>query len=100
METQEFVRLKFSDPKLAVIVCSHVFKREREILFVSHEGSDWQFMCGQMDHGPRDGYVVGVGHLIALDPSLNELADLPVDGEADRATLKSAWIRTASKPDA
>lgn len=90
--------MKFKDPKLAVIVCSHVFKLEREILFVSHEGGDWQFMCGQTDHGPRDGHVVGVGHLVARDASLHDLADLPVDWEADRKDVNSAWIRTAPKP--
>jgi hypothetical protein len=86
--------MNFDDPKLAVFVCSHVFKNERAINLVSHENGEWQFMCGMLDHGDGDGHVIGLEHLLCRDPSLRELSDLPADWEAEREQPSQPWIKT------
>jgi hypothetical protein len=54
-------------------------------------------MCGGTDHfGSKDGNYVIVGVLLDLDPSLNELADLPAGWEAERKDSNSVWIRIKS----
>jgi hypothetical protein len=92
--------MECGDPKLAVFVCSHVYKNQRPVNLVSHAGGDWQLMCGGVDHSPGEGHVVGVGHLLARDPSLHELGDLPVDWEAEREEPGKPWIRTRCAKDA
>ena len=84
--------MEFAPRNLAAFVCSHVFRRERPVLLVSHGDGDWQFLCGGSDHGD-DAHVVGVGHLIDNDPSLNECADLPVDAFAEREAVGKPWTR-------
>src|SRR5690348_6100470 len=90
---------RFVDNHLLVYCCDHVFRHERGVLYVSREDGDWQFLCGQGDH-PRatEPVVVGVGHLVTVDPSLDELADLPSDWEAKRKSVNDRWIRTELAP--
>jgi len=54
------------------------------------------FMCGGADHGDNDIRVVGVGHLVERDPTLNECADLPNGFEAERSTVGAPWLRIRS----
>lgn len=78
---------------LGVFVCPHVFKNTRPVLLVVHEDGDWQCLCGQDDHGD-DGHLVGMGHLVERDLSIDELFDLPNDWEAERTSLDDNWFRT------
>jgi len=75
---------------LAVFVCPHVFENTRPILYVCREDGDWQFLCGENDHDEK-GHVVGVGHLTERDPTLNELAELKPDWEAERKHVGDQW---------
>jgi hypothetical protein len=84
----------FSTGNLKSYICSHVFQDERPILLIVHEDGDWVFMCGKSDHGDNDIHIVGVGHLVDRDPSINECANLANDCEAERETVASPWIRT------
>lgn len=53
------------------------------------------FTCGKPDHGGSDDYcVVGVGHLVEGDPSINECTDLPNGFEAERAAVGQPWLRS------
>ena len=79
---------------LAVFACEHVFSGS-PILFVSHSGGDWQFLCGGDHEASAQPRVVGIGHLLDRDPTLTELESLPVDWDAERDTPDSAW-RTMS----
>ena len=76
-------------------VCLHVFTQTRRVLLViHHEDGDWSFMCGHTDHGgAEDIRVVGVGHLVAADPSLHACADLPNGYEAERNAVGDSWLR-------
>ncbi len=86
---------KFIDSRLGVYCCGHVFRRERLVQLVGRQDGDWQFLCGQTGHtDSNEPYHVSVGVLLDVDPSLNEIADLPTEWEAERQELGSAWIRT------
>lgn len=78
----------------AAFVCEHVFGATRPVLYVCRSGGDWQFLCGG-DHGPEETpRLVGVGHLIERDPSLETILDLPRGWEAERESALSPWSRT------
>ncbi len=84
----------FAPSNLKSYVCSHVFNMERPVLLVVHEDGDWMFMCGKTDHGgSEDCRVVGVGHLVDRDPSINRCADLPDGFEAERNAVGGHWSR-------
>ena len=86
--------MEFSPTNLGVIVCSHVLEASRPVLLVAHDADGWNFACGRRDHGGADDFhVVGVGHLVSRDTSVNDCADLPVGYIAERASETSAWLR-------
>jgi hypothetical protein len=77
----------------AAFVCSHVFEGSRPILLAAHEEGDWQFLCGG-EHGSGDGpRVVGLNHLLAREPGINAILDLPQNWEAERPDVGRPWIR-------
>ncbi|WP_315769573.1 MULTISPECIES: hypothetical protein [unclassified Bradyrhizobium] len=85
----------FSNPRLGVICCGHVFRRERRIRYALHESDGWQFMCGENDHySAADGHFVHVGGLLQFDPSLHDISDLPAGCKAERTDGASPWVRT------
>lgn len=84
--------MPFESRGLLTYVCSHVFRLERPVLLVVHEGGDWQFMCGGVDHGD-DCHVVGVGHLVDLDVALHDCADMQDGYMAERSILGAPWLR-------
>ena len=87
--------MPFAPPNLKTYICSHLFAKTRPILLIVHEDGDWMFMCGKGDHGgSEDCHVVGVGHLVKRDPSINECADLPDGFEAERKAVGEPWLRT------
>lgn len=86
---------RFRDQQLGVYCCGHLFRRERPALFVMREDGDWQFLCGNVDHNdPLEPYHVSVGVLLDTDPTLNEIADLPAEWEAERSEIRADWLRT------
>ena len=86
---------KFSDsPHLGVFLSKTVHEGKEPITFVSHDESDgaWQFLGDSM----RDGggpVVVCFHHPIDNDPTLKELADLPLGWYAERSKPGESWVR-------
>ena len=87
----------FADPtNVAVIVEKRIISGDTWIYYVGHDEEDggWQF------HGPdgfadvSDAKVVGLGTMFRIDPSIGELADLPLGWCAWRETKQSGWKRT------
>ena len=64
------------------------------ILLVTHDADDgmWQFLTG----GPvqmADAMLVSLRELYRLDPSIGELADLPLGWTAERSAPEQPWTR-------
>jgi hypothetical protein len=81
------------DPDLGVITASVVLGGA-PILMVSHDEDDggWQFLCGTTSD-PDDGRVVHLDHIVAMDPTVTELVDLPLGWVAHRASRDEGWTR-------
>ena len=74
-------------------VCSHVFNRTRPVLLVSRDDGDWQLLCGEPHEAEERPRVVGLNHLVANDPTLNVILNLPPDWEAERASQSEQWVQ-------
>ena len=84
----------FSPHNLGVITCSHILDASRPVLLVVRDSDGWNFACGSRDHsGVDDFHVVGVGHLVARDPSLAQCSDLEVGFIAERPDVLSPRAR-------
>ncbi len=76
-------------------VCIDVFENKKPVLLVSRADADWCFLCG--DEHPEDASyykVVGIGHVLEQDISLEALLDLAPEQEAERVAPGQPWIRT------
>ena len=74
-----------------VYTCPHIFRKERPILLVIRDpDGDWQFLCGQEDDD-EECHLVGVGHLLDEDPSLNLVAELGAGTLAERDNMQQNW---------
>ncbi len=88
----------FEDPPntAAVTMRQVVFESQPVLLVVRDAEAGWQFLTG----GPfdvTDGLLVALKNVIEQDPSLTELADLPLGWEAVRESLGAAWHRRPSE---
>lgn len=86
-------------PHQTSYVCVDVFEG-RSVLWVSRPDGDWCFLCGG-EHEDEPTYlrVVGIGHVIDADPTLNEVLDLKPDEEAERSSVGGDWTRNIIPPD-
>jgi hypothetical protein len=81
-------------------VCSHVFDQTAPVMLVTRPEGDWCFLCGQMhDDGGSEYRVVGIGHVLEQDESLEVVKTLPAEWEAERTEVGGEWIRTRVAPD-
>ena len=86
-------------PNTATLTTVHVLDRTHPVCFVTHDADDgaWQFLCGATNES-SDARVVGLKTILEVDPSLAELADLPLGWRAWRAASGQPWRRAASAP--
>ncbi|QNP48907.1 hypothetical protein [Diaphorobacter aerolatus] len=83
------------DIHIKCYVCVHVFEDTRPVLLVSRPDGDWCFLCGADHANNANAYrVVGIGHVLENDISIDDVMDLKPDWEAERKDIKSDWIRT------
>jgi hypothetical protein len=99
-EVGKFPDWKFPDPPHTGVYLSKAVQAGTEpIIFVSHDADDraWQFLGNTMsDSG---GVLVCLHHPIDEDPSLAELADLPLGWFAERDAPGDPWQRSELPPD-
>lgn len=78
----------------AVITTRQVIEQGLPIRRVSHDLDDgaWQFLCGTTN-AESDARIVGLGEIVRLDPSVREVADLPLGWVAWRSSRSDAWQR-------
>jgi hypothetical protein len=62
------------------------------VLLVCHDADDggWQFLNGGASE-VEDGAVVGLGEMVKRDPTLLEVADLPLGWRAWRTSVGGPW---------
>ena len=88
---------KFKDaPDVGVIAVKQVMSGADWIQYVFHDEEDgvWQFH-GTEEANERDIMLVSLQAVVALDPSLEKLADLPPGWQAYRANINAPWKREA-----
>ena len=84
----------FSDsPNAACIVCKHILRKEKPILFASHDEEDgmWQFMCGCEHAFPEDACIIGLAEALELDSTISSIANIPCGYMAERESATSDW---------
>jgi hypothetical protein len=81
------------DRRLGVITTAAVLEGA-PILLVSHDEDDggWQFLC-DTTNDPADGRIVHLTHLVRMDGTINEVADLPLGWLAYRTAIGAEWKR-------
>ncbi len=81
-------------PNHGVITLQQIMQQQSPILHVCHDADDgaWQFL--NLD-APRveDTVVVSLQKVVTIDPTLGELADLPVGWHAYRRDSTEPWVR-------
>ncbi|MEO8150850.1 MAG: hypothetical protein ABI723_24670 [Bacteroidia bacterium] len=83
---------RFNEPKnTACFTCDHVLNNERPILFAFHgsEG-EWQFLCRD-NHSEANAKIISLKEATELDPTINDLFEMPLGVGAQRATAKDKW---------
>ena len=89
----------YEDPRnLAVITLRGIRSKKEPIMNVFHDSEGWQFLGG----GPslvKDIMVVSLESIVNLDPSVLQLADLPVGWQASRTHQTGDWKRAPTEPD-
>lgn len=91
----------FDDPKnVATITTRQVILKGEPILLVSHSADDgcWQFLTG----GPfsvEDGMVIALHEIAQRDPTICELADLPLGWTAQRDSVGAPWRRSEDEQE-
>lgn len=82
-------------PNCAVITLRPIVFEGAPILHVTHDENDhgWQFL------GWEDADVAQAAHVVALDPSVLDIADLPPGWHAWRSSRSSRWQRALKSSD-
>ena len=67
---------------------------------MAHNEDDhgWQFL-GWGDAKTKDGVVVCMSHILEMDPTIREVADLPPGWHAWRRALGKRWVREINPYD-
>ena len=81
-------------PNTATITTVRVLDGSTPVCLVTHDADDggWQFLCGTTDD-PDDARIVALRSVVGLDPSLSQLADLPLGWRAWRRGANDPWHR-------
>lgn len=84
----------FADPPNVAAITVQSVIEGAPILLVTHDADDggWQFHTGG-DANEDDGRVVSLASIFASDPSIGELADLPLGWRAWREAPGEPWTR-------
>jgi hypothetical protein len=87
----------FEDPPNTSAVTSRDVLDGAAIAWVFHDDDDGSFQFLSERGAPddwREGRVIGLGTALRMDPSLREVADLPLGWRAHRTGPGASWVRT------
>ena len=86
---------KFNEERnVAVFTVKQIIRQQKPVLYVSHDEEDgaWQFLTGEPVE-EKDSMIVLLEEMIAHDPTINELFDLPEGYYAIRDFVGDVWFR-------
>jgi hypothetical protein len=77
-----------------VITLRQVLDDHEPVLYVTHDAEDgqWQFLHGGDVH-EDDARIVALRTIVELDPTVKELANLPLGWVATRDAVGESWRR-------
>lgn len=85
----------FNDPPNVAVLTTVQVLQGGPILYVSHDKKDgvWQFHTGLVGNGldESDARVVALQRILELDPSIEQLAELPLGWVATRENVSNGW---------
>jgi hypothetical protein len=79
-------------PNVATITVRQIMIERHPILLASRDDDGWQFLTGG-EFQVADALVVGLKNVVAIDPTLLKLVDLPLGWEAWRESPAHPWNR-------
>jgi hypothetical protein len=81
-----------------VFTTREVLERKEPIVHVRHDIDDhgWQFL-GLTDETLENARLIALHEAVELDPSVLDLADLPVGWHAVRERLEDPWVRECTE---
>ena len=85
-------------PDDEAVTLDRILSGESPILLAARDDDGWHFLDGEHVF-EEDGVVVYLGDLVQLDPTLIELADLPVGWYARRPAVGEPWERGEGEPE-
>jgi hypothetical protein len=88
-------------PELGAVVMRSVLEGRRPALLVWHsEDNDWAVGDGIDDpNAPGACVATHLGHVVALDPSIAELAGMPPGTRADRPSAAAPWTISEARDE-
>jgi hypothetical protein len=87
---------KFEQPGNTAVIADRFFAEGTEIcVYVTHDAYDdgWQFLTANTNGDERRAVVLALSTVVELDPTLDELADLPPGWYATRQSKDERWSR-------
>lgn len=84
-------------PDEEVVTLDRIVLDGAPVLLVAHEDDGWQFLDGEHVF-EDDGVVVYLGDMVQIDPTLADLASLPVGWHARRASVDDPWEMAEGEP--
>ncbi|MYN02914.1 hypothetical protein GTP41_12465 [Pseudoduganella sp. DS3] len=91
----------FDQPQnCGTIISRAILEGRNAILYVSHDEDDhgWQFLDNETFEA-KDAALVCLSHVVGLDPSVVEVADLEPGWIATRSHLGAVWVRELAPPE-
>lgn len=87
-------------PHCATIASKSVVQRIQPILHVTYDEDDhgWQFLDNESEEMEAL-CIVGLAHILEIDPSMAELAHLAPGWQATRASVDSPWVIEPTPPE-
>jgi hypothetical protein len=84
-------------PNCAVFTLRSIVEDGAPVLHVTHDADDhgWQFL-GSETPSEEEAMIIGLAEMLAIDPSLEALSDLPVGWQAWRERREDTWTREPS----
>lgn len=75
------------------LVCNHILKDNKDIVFVNHylEDGQWHFQCDKEEHTEMDGTMVTLAQILKIAPDIVKVLNLPVGYCATRKGVQNEW---------